>query len=729
MEILRQDFEASLPMLQKAIAECDFVAMDTEMTGLASPANIPKFQDSLATRYSKVSISAANFLVIQLGICTFTWSDEVGGYEARPFNFPCFPSSVDEAKAGERFFKCQSTSLEFLIKNGFDFNKWIRHGIPYLTRPEEENYITRKAEKEASLATISTTQANIPMDDRNRDFMLSTVEKIREWVESSTEETLTISAPNSFFRRLVYQIIRTDFDDSLHAASNAQARTMTLQHLTEEIRLQKEQAKIPRPPTLNLRRILDIISDSRKPLIGHNCFLDLMQISQQFLWDLPLELDEWKRSLTTEWNPIIDTKHLASHPLISPLLATTGLEMVSECVQKAPFATVGPKIVMADDFNRYQADASLPLTEITTPGESVEEKIKHSNNDTKYHEAGYDAYITGQAFLRFAGYILKERERQSMEDEEHTRKKRKLEDETKDGEQNSIPDGVEIPEASSNAALPAQSEEETEEGEVSETPMEKDAFLERQKRAIIDNPTRAILDTEELKDYYNMLHMMRSDIPVMNLTGPDQGPEERPWSYFLKNIPSNFQTSTLFQLFKSYNPFRFNWVDGTSAWIQLSVHAPASEGEESNREAYEPTPLTLGRLGEDYVHPMCVGDEDAAVKGRSVGIVPEAADIEVVSWRGWYEEREALERQSRELERQQQDDSRERFQTKSARGPGPNKAAAIARVNGAQNTRSAQPDKATGATTTDPDTNVNSDAAAGIKRKYDGTEDVVSGDN
>ena len=33
MEILRQDFEASLPMLQKAIAECDFVAMDTEITG------------------------------------------------------------------------------------------------------------------------------------------------------------------------------------------------------------------------------------------------------------------------------------------------------------------------------------------------------------------------------------------------------------------------------------------------------------------------------------------------------------------------------------------------------------------------------------------------------------------------------------------------------------------------------------------------------------------------
>lgn len=33
MEIIKDNFEASLPMLKKAIEECDFVAMDTEMTG------------------------------------------------------------------------------------------------------------------------------------------------------------------------------------------------------------------------------------------------------------------------------------------------------------------------------------------------------------------------------------------------------------------------------------------------------------------------------------------------------------------------------------------------------------------------------------------------------------------------------------------------------------------------------------------------------------------------
>lgn len=199
-------------------------------------------------------------------------------------------------------------------------------------------------------------------------------ERIQEWLQNSTEETLVLQANNSFFRRLVYQVIRTDFNDALHAVADTRARTMTVQRMTDEIRLQKEQAKIPKPPMLNLRRVLDMTVEAKKPLIGHNCFLDLMQITQQFLWDLPRELEDWKRSLNLEWSTyvsytdiwkpspffvmgifltvfylifqssIIDTKHLAGHPAIKEHLETTGLETVSECVQKEPFSTVGPKI-------------------------------------------------------------------------------------------------------------------------------------------------------------------------------------------------------------------------------------------------------------------------------------------------------------------------------------------------------------------------------------------------
>ncbi|KAF9081418.1 hypothetical protein BGX23_000908 [Mortierella sp. AD031] len=683
MEILKEEFEANLPLLQEAIANCDFVSMDTEMTGLSTPANSHRHPDSLSTRYSKISTSASEFLVCQLGICTFTWSDKLGAYEARPFNLPCFPSNDDEAKSGERFFTSQSSSLEFLLKNSFDFNKWIRHGIPYLTRREEADYIVRKTEKEAAVANASFN--DMPIDDRNRVFVNSTIAKIKEWMEISKDDkddSLTIPANNGFYRRLVHQVVRNEFNSNLHTTSNSQERTMTLRHMTDEIRQQKEEAKIAKPPKLNLRRVLDMISEAKKPLIGHNCYLDLMQISQQFLWDLPIELEDWKRALMLEWKTVIDTKYLATHPLIKEHLDNSGLEQVSLTVQKDPFATVGPKIVMAENFNRYSTNSKIEHQEaaISTAVDGtpipapapvpVPDKVAGYNN-AKYHEAGYDAFITGQAYLRFAGFILKERQRQEEEELEPSWKKRRIDssdDVSMEAGSEAATDGDSVAKGAEKDSEQEKGTEEgaekdadkvededVEDGEVEETPMEKEALLEKRKRVIMENPTQDFLENNELQDYYNKLYIMRSDFPVMYLAGPDPEPEDRPWQYMLRNVPASTLSSTMFYLFRQFNPYTFTWTDDSNVWIQINRFAPAPPGEESQREPYELKALPLGRLGEDYVNPFCVGDDEQAVGGREVGVTPEAANIEVITWKQWWDEREAQERQQREVARQQRE--------------------------------------------------------------------------
>lgn len=310
-------------------------------------------------------------------------------------------------------------------------------------------------------------------------------------------------------------------------------------------------------------------------------------------------------------------------------------------------------IVMAEGFDRYLADASLKTTE-TSDTEAKESQ----EDDIKYHEAGYDAYITGQAFLRFAGYILKEHERTEANQEEHARKRRRVEadgegiepvdttKETSEKKSSTNDEGQEEPKKN------GEEEEEEEDGELSETELEKEMLMERSKRVIIGNPTKSFLETEDLRNYYNYLHMMRSDIPVMNLTGPDQEPAERPWNLLLKNIPAGSTTSTLFYLFGPYNPFRFTWVDDRSAWIQLSRFPPGTNGPPADGEPatpYEPKTLPLGLLGEDYVKPFCVGTEDEAMKGREVGVVLEAAQIEVVSWKTWYDHKEAEDALKRQM--------------------------------------------------------------------------------
>jgi hypothetical protein len=326
---------------------------------------------------------------------------------------------------------------------------------------------------------------------------------------------------------------------------------------------------------------------------------------------------------------------------------------------------------MAEGFGRYlaeSADNGVPEGEDAT----AQEGTKNRRNDAKFHEAGYDAFITGRAFLRFAGFILKERERISAEEEEDRAiKKRKLDDEADDNafanalsaiqaESGVISHDQDATETNSTVKEQEQEQEkgkeendEEEDGEVQETPMEKLATLEKRKRVITYNPTDDILESEELKCYYNQLHMMKSEIPFMNLIGPEPEPEEKPYHYMLRDIPEGFQQSMLFQLFDSFNPYRFIKVDATSAWIQLSTYRRPVEGEEPSREPYEPTPPPLGRLGEEFVNPHYVGDSDTAVRGRKAGVVPEAANIEVLSWRSYYDERKKLERQNRELVRQQ----------------------------------------------------------------------------
>lgn len=65
----------------------------------------------------------------------------------------------------ERNFLCQVGALEFLARNGFDFNTWIRHGIPYCSK-QDEVYI------KSQINTQNNPDNDITVDDTNKEFVL-----------------------------------------------------------------------------------------------------------------------------------------------------------------------------------------------------------------------------------------------------------------------------------------------------------------------------------------------------------------------------------------------------------------------------------------------------------------------------------------------------------------------------------------------------------------------------
>ncbi len=69
------------------------------------------------------------FCINQLGLSFFTYDEAAGSYSAKTFNLYLFPAPFEQY---DRRFLCQASSIAFLAQQGFDFNKFIHDGIPYM---------------------------------------------------------------------------------------------------------------------------------------------------------------------------------------------------------------------------------------------------------------------------------------------------------------------------------------------------------------------------------------------------------------------------------------------------------------------------------------------------------------------------------------------------------------------------------------------------------------------
>ncbi|CAO3675047.1 unnamed protein product [Rhizopus microsporus] len=374
MEILRHQFLDKLPEIEKAIKECDVIAIDTELSGLHRPLATKRLY-SLQERYEEYKEATERFVIIQFGLCTFTW-DSAGRYIAKPFNFYIFPTSATGTVHTNRLFMTQAQAFDFLVKQSFDFNKWVYQGIPYLTREEEELHRKEAARR------IKDDIPDIPLDDKEVPFMQNVRKMIDEWLEDSQRgEGVNIVARNAYQRRLVYQEVRNKYEDLTAIGMQGFIRVTKLTKEQQETRMKERLEKIERDCTfaVGFRKVIDMISESGKMIVGHNMLLDVSHMIAQFVQPLPETLEEFKTLAHKLFPNMIDTKYMcAVEPELYKIFGTaTALEQLRFETSREAFTN--PRIDMHPLFPRY-------LTE-------------------KAHEAGYDAFITGSAFLKLASYL------------------------------------------------------------------------------------------------------------------------------------------------------------------------------------------------------------------------------------------------------------------------------------------------------------------------------------
>ena len=112
-------------------------------------------------RYKKYYKSTTQSIANQVGLSIFHFNNTNFAYEAYTYNFYVCPRSL--ATVDDRFV-CQASCLQFLTRNNFDFNKFIRDGIPYLN---EENKQQLKKDLDGGVLLRATERTSIQFEDED----------------------------------------------------------------------------------------------------------------------------------------------------------------------------------------------------------------------------------------------------------------------------------------------------------------------------------------------------------------------------------------------------------------------------------------------------------------------------------------------------------------------------------------------------------------------------------
>lgn len=309
MDVTNENFIELLPEILETIKQCDFIAIDTELSGLMRERSINRF-DLPEERFAQAVKSSRGYFIMQFGLSCFSRDSSLRSYTNRTYNFYIFPQAHEGLGDVNRTFALQAHAIQFLTEHGFDFNKLFKHGVSYLTFEEKKKFMTQ-------LKNESRAGAN--RDEKTRD---------------------QIVAARGFLE------------------------------------------------------VLEVIIVNKKPLVGHNLLLDLVQIFNQFVEPLTEDYSNFKSVCRDIFPTIYDTKHIAHSVLI----------------------------IAADQQNQSRLEDLYCSVRDAENLPKIEVKLMNNILDDKHlpHQAGYDAYMSGYAFIALCEARLQQQRKYKLVKNEGT---------------------------------------------------------------------------------------------------------------------------------------------------------------------------------------------------------------------------------------------------------------------------------------------------------------------
>uniref|UniRef100_A0A0K8TML4 Poly(A)-specific ribonuclease PARN n=1 Tax=Tabanus bromius TaxID=304241 RepID=A0A0K8TML4_TABBR len=386
MEVTRANFRHVLPELNEVIDKAAFVAIDCELTGISTENNIYPC-DRPEDAYRKINENSSGYILIQLGLTAVRASDEdPEKYSYRSYNFYVFP------RLWKQSFKCQGSSMTFLAENGFDFVKLFRDGIPYCNQQQERELRERLEEKQKARGHIlncseKDTSNHVPVPEDEKETLANIRKLVDEFLSSETETEKIINDCNGFQRKLIYEMLESDYSDKITASSRVENSFKVLviekkKSAEEELTIEQERRRneqIELEESIGISAVMQKISKSGKLIVGHNMLLDLMHILRQCFGPLPTCFKEFKQYAHCIFPNIVDTKYVCTLPDIKCKIRNSILAHLVQTVSEEPFTPI-----------KLEPEC---------------EDSKYSLSENKAHEAGYDSFLTATAFLGLMGHL------------------------------------------------------------------------------------------------------------------------------------------------------------------------------------------------------------------------------------------------------------------------------------------------------------------------------------
>jgi len=328
---------------------------------------------------------AEKYQIIQVGICFFVRDTEKAKttpgthYLAYPFNMFIFPEERLGSRTDVLF---DIDCVNFHKQQKLDFNKWIYEGVPYVNL-RTEKMLTQRATDEWN---NENEVLNITEDDAKKIAVY--LEAIRKWISEGAKGEHIMADLNPFLRKCMYQKL-TELFPALYYESRQVSKFekhIVLRMVTDEekkaIKETKKQEDLKEVSRKSgALRIFKLLTQMKVPIIGHNPTYDLMFIYSHFCEELPHSLADFKGQINSMFPIIYDTMLVFSDEKVKKLLPdkqSSALEAVYQFLSKS--------------------------AEMQSISLSVDLPNKYAENG-HYHEAGYDAYITGYCFAKMMGYI------------------------------------------------------------------------------------------------------------------------------------------------------------------------------------------------------------------------------------------------------------------------------------------------------------------------------------